>query len=68
MIDFVEEHLQSGGCEERTADAKDLKVGMFGDFLDARGHGNFFKWEAEPLGWVLKAQVWRTVSSKLYVQ
>ena len=55
MLDFVEEHLQDGGCEERTADAKDLKVGLFGDFLESRGHGQFVEWIPEPTGWVLRA-------------
>lgn len=54
MLDFVDENLQASGMEERTADAKDLKVGLFGDFLEARGHGKFFEWVREPLGYVLK--------------
>ena len=43
--------INDAGVEARTLDARELKVGMFGDFAEARGHGKYVKWVLEPLGW-----------------
>lgn len=54
MLNWTDSNLNEGGAEERTLDAKDLKVGMFGDFLEARQHGTFVQWEPGPTGHSLK--------------
>jgi hypothetical protein len=55
MISFFDEHLDKGAVEERTIDTRDRQVGLFGDFLEVRGHGQYVKWVQEPTGWRLEA-------------
>ena len=54
MLAWVDGNLNEGGAEERTLDARDRKVGLFGDFLEARQHGKFVEWVAEPTGYSLR--------------
>ena len=48
---WADSNLNDAGVEARTLDARELKVGMFGDFAETRGHGKFVEWVLEPLGW-----------------
>ena len=51
MLGWVDGNLNDAGVEARTLDARELKVGMFGDFCETRGHGKYVEWVLEPLGW-----------------
>jgi hypothetical protein len=51
MLSWVDGNLNDAGIEARTLDARELKVGMFGDFAETRGHGKYVEWVLEPLGW-----------------
>jgi hypothetical protein len=57
MIGWVEGNLNDAGVEARTLDARELKVGMFGDFAETRGHGKYVEWVLEPLGWKVQPVV-----------
>lgn len=41
MLGWVNGNLNDAGIEARTLDARELKVGMFGDFAETRGHGKY---------------------------
>ena len=55
MIEFMAGNIDDDGVELRTLDWRELKVGMFGDWLKARGHEKALEWVEEEEGWRLQA-------------
>ena len=54
MLSWADGNLNEGGAEERTLDARDLKVGLFGDFLETRQQGKYVQWVPGPTGYTLE--------------
>ena len=54
MLEFMNGNLDDDGVEVRTLDWRELKVGLFGDWLESRGHRKCLKWVEEEAGWRLK--------------
>ena len=44
-VKFVEDNFDGEGAEVRSMDQRDRKVGLFGDFCQRVGHGEFVRWE-----------------------
>mgnify|MGYP006092253039 CR=1 FL=1 len=57
MFDFVDENMHGRAVQERHLDRRDLELGLFGDFLEQRGHGKFVEWvfDDEKEGWKIQA-------------
>ena len=57
MCEFVDENMDGRAAQERYLDRRDLELGLFGDFLEQRGHGEFVEWvyDDERDGWKIQA-------------
>ena len=53
---FVDDNFHGRAVQERYLDTRDCEVGLFGDFLEQRGHGKHVEWvyDTENEGWVIK--------------
>ena len=57
MFDFVDDNMHGRAVQVRHLDRRDLELGLFGDFLEQRGHGKFVEWvyDDESEGWKIQA-------------
>ena len=44
MQQYTDENFNQHGVQARTADYRERKVGLFGDFLERVGHGKYVEW------------------------
>ena len=44
MGDYVDDEFDGRAVQERYLDKRDCEVGLFGDFLEQRGHGKHVEW------------------------
>jgi hypothetical protein len=56
MCGFVDDNFHGRAVQERYLDARDLEVGLFGDFVEQRGHGKHVEWvyDEENEGWKIQ--------------
>ena len=47
FIEYADANFDDGGAEVRSLDQRDRKVGLFGDWLEASGHGKYLEWKAD---------------------
>ena len=57
MFTFVDENMHGRAVQEGYLDRRDRELGLFGDFLEQRGHGKFVEWvfDDEREGWKIQA-------------
>ena len=59
--EYVDGNFDDAGAEVRTLDQRDRKVGLFGDWMEAVGHGKYIQWVKDEVTSLWKLEAVRDV-------
>ena len=65
--EYIDGNFDDAGAEVRSLDQRERKVGLFGDWLVASGHGKFVEWVADTETSLFKLKALRTEGGEPHV-